>query len=190
MNRVRNPLTPILDEIAITDVPTTNANGVTQYQHDANHLAVMRRRDVLRKEFGLDNYGAVRSEAFQTKLGKQVGVDRDAHGKLYGQCAELAAYAADKVKGVAKEQGYRTYLVQIPESNHTVVLLSKNNYRAGEKVDWGREFKSDSITVDVWQGALSKNKPGAADLLVNASKKHVYTANKPLSTIQVEMKTH
>ncbi|MBE8603368.1 dermonecrotic toxin domain-containing protein [Pseudomonas cyclaminis] len=190
LNRIRNPLTPVLDEIAITDIPTTNANGVTQYQHDANHLAVMKRRDVLRKEFGLDNYGAVRSEVFQTKLARQVGTDRDANGKLYGQCAELAAYAAEKVKGVAKEQGYRTYMVQIPETNHTVVLLSKNSYRAGERVDWGREFKSDSITVDLWEGVLSKNNPGAADVLINASKKHGYTKGKPPASIQVEMKAH
>ena len=140
MDEVQQALQPHFEEIAITDVPTANENGVTQYKYDGNHQAVRRRRDELRKELGLDNYGAVRSETFQTRLARRVGAERDANGKIFGQCAEMAAYAADTIKASAKESGYRTYMVQIPGSNHTLVLLSKNVYRAGEKINWEREI--------------------------------------------------
>lgn len=187
---ISSQLEPRLDDIAITDRPTTNSNGLVQYQHDVNHKMVMQRRDQLRKELGLDNYGAVRSEVFQGKLAQRFSSEKDVNGKLFGQCAEVAAFAAETVKKKAKDAGYRTYMVQIPSSNHTVVLLSKNIYRAGEKIDWTREFKSNSITVDLWQGVLSKDSPNVSDVLTNASKKHIYTQGKPPATIQVEMKVH
>lgn len=190
MDEVQQALQPHFEEIAITDVPTANENGVTQYKYDGNHQAVRRRRDELRKELGLDNYGAVRSETFQTRLARRVGAERDANGKIFGQCAEMAAYAADTIKASAKESGYRTYMVQIPGSNHTLVLLSKNVYRAGEKINWEREFKEGSITVDLWQSVLNKTSARANKMLTHLSKNHLYTKSKPPATIQVEMKVH
>ncbi|MGY2374942.1 hypothetical protein ACW9IB_10585 [Pseudomonas sp. SDO524_S393] len=185
---VRQKLQSKINDIAITDTPTTNENGETKYIYDHNHAAVRQRREQLRKELEMDNYEAVRSEAFQTRLAQRVSTDRDANGRIFGQCAEMAAYAADMIKAPAKSAGYRTYLVQIPSSNHTIVLLSKNEYRAGARIDWAQEFASDSITVDLWQGTLSKDRLNAAKDLMDFAHKHKYTGHKPPATIQVEMR--
>ncbi len=185
----RQKLQPLLDDIAITDTPTINENGEIKYEYDDNHQAVIKRREQIRKALEMDNYAAVRSEVFQTKLAKRVGADRDSNGKIFGQCAEMAAYAADLIKNSAKQDGYRTYLAQIPGDNHTIVLLSKNTYRAGEQIDWSREFKSNSITVDLWAGTLNKNALDRANQLITLSSSNLYTHNKPPATIQVEMKS-
>lgn len=190
LGATRQQLQAQLNDIKITDIPTLNENGVVQYKHDGNHLAVIQRRDQLRKELQLDNYGAVRSETFQTRLAQRVRSERDANGKIFGQCAEMAAYAADTIKQSAKDAGYRTYMVQIPSTNHTVVLLSRNSYSAGAKIDWAKEFAADSITVDLWQGVLSKENPAVGEVISNTSKKHLYTKHKPAATVQVEMKVH
>lgn len=184
IDQIREILTPLLGEIAITDVPYVNDNQQVQYRHDDNHQRVRSRRVQTAKDLGLSLSDAVNDRSFQQSLAEKVGTERDAQGKLFGQCAEMAYLSASKLEALARSTEHNAYTFQQPDANHTLTLLSKQNYSSGEKINWNTERTLSSLVVDLWQGVLSPESPST---LVNHSHNHLYTHNQPRSFVQTQM---
>lgn len=184
IDQIRETLTPLLGEVAITDVPYVNDNQQVQYRHDDNHKRVRSRRVQTAKDLGLSLSDAVNDRSFQRSLAEKVGNERDAQNKLFGQCAEMAYLSASKLEALARSTEHNVYTFQQPDANHTLTLLSKRNYLPGEKINWKKEHPLNSLVVDLWQGVLSPESPTA---LVNHSHNHLYTHNQPRSFVQTQM---
>lgn len=183
-DRIIEFFTPLLGEIAITDVPYVNDNQQVQYKHDSNHQRVRTRRIQTAKELGLSLSDAVNDRTFQLSLAEKVGTERDEQNKLFGQCAEMAYFSSSKLEAVAQSTEHNVYTFQQPDANHTLTLLSKQSYKPGEKINWKIEHAQNSLVVDLWQGVLSPDHPTA---LINHSQNHLYTHNQPRSFVQTQI---
>ncbi|SEF08278.1 RHS repeat-associated core domain-containing protein [Pseudomonas deceptionensis] len=181
---IRTLLTPLLSEIAITDVPYVNANQQVQYKHDSNHARVRTRRIQTAKDLGMSLSDAVNDRNFQLSLAEKVSTERDERHQLFGQCAEMAYLSATKLKTLAQNTEHNVYTFQQPDANHTLTLFSKQNYKSGDKINWKTEQSQRSLIVDLWQGVLSPEHPTA---LVNSTQEHLYTHNQPRSFIQSQV---
>lgn len=184
ISEIRSDLEVYLSEIAITDKPFVNSAGMVQYRHDENHLKVIRRRVETARTLGMSLSEASANKEFQLSLGAKVAEDRDENNKIYGQCAEMAYFAASRLKDVAGKANYNVYTLQMPDVNHTILLVSKRNYSSGSNVLWKKEYKSESIIVDLWQGRLSSDVPAA---LVALAKEHMYTSRGERAIVQVKV---
>jgi len=184
VSKIRGDLQQYLSSISITDRPFVNSAGMTQYKHDENHVEVIRRRVEMAKKLGLSLSEAVVSKDFQLGLAARVAEDRDESNKMYGQCAEMAYFSAARLKGLAESSSFNVYTLQLPDVNHTIVLLSKLNYKSGNSVLWKEEYKKGSVVVDLWQGVLSPDKPA---YLVSLAKENTYTNKKDRAVVQVKM---
>lgn len=184
ISRIRGDLQQYLSSISITDRPFFNSAGMTQYKHDENHVEVIRRRVEVAKKIGLSLSEAVVSKDFQLGLAARVAEDRDKNNKMYGQCAEMAYFSAARLKGLAESSSFNVYTLQLPDVNHTIVLLSKLRYKSGSAVLWKEEYEKGSVVVDLWQGVLSPGKPAS---LVSLAKENTYTSKKDRAVVQVKM---
>lgn len=182
ISEIRAIFTPLLIEIKITDTPYLNSNGITQYRHDENHQMVRSRRLEIAKKFNLPISDAVNDREYQLSLANKVANQRDANGKIFGQCAEMAYLSASKLENLARSKSYNVFTFQQPDANHTITLLSKNNYKPGEQIRWGNEQKN-SFVVDLWQGTISPDHPFA---LVSHAHEHIYTRHSQRSFIQAK----
>ncbi|MEB0205598.1 RHS repeat domain-containing protein [Pseudomonas sp. CCC3.1] len=184
VDKIRSIFLPLLREIAITDIPYRNNNGLTQYRHDENHSKVRERRVKVARELGMSLGDAVNDREFQLSLANRVANERDDKNKLFGQCTEMAYLSASKLEEVARDKAYNVFTFQQPDANHTITLFSKNNYKPGEMINWKKEKSKGSLVVDLWQGVLS---PDSASALVNYSHDHRYTNNNPRSIVQAKI---
>ncbi len=180
---IRADLNVFLSEIKITDRPRINSSGMVQYNHDENHFDVIRRRVQTAKSLNLSLSEATASRDFQSLLAEKVLSGRDKDNNIYGQCAEMAYLAANQLGGVAGKSAYNVYTVQLPDVNHTIVLLSKRNYVSGNAVMWKKEYKEGALIVDLWQGVLTPSKP---ENLAALAKKHLYTSDNQRAFVQVK----
>lgn len=173
-------LKPMATTVTICDLPMCNENGLTQYNYDEHHQSIRQRRVNIAKKFNLTLSDAPFNQHFVFELAEEV---KKTHN-MPGQCAEMASIAAIEVVSIASTYEYFVYTVQLPNCNHTIALLSNNNYKCMDPVDWSREFKSNAIVVDLWQGALSINDTEA---LVSLAKRNNYTKLRPKAHIQCKV---
>ncbi|WP_369311131.1 hypothetical protein [Providencia rettgeri] len=179
-SEIAQKLQPIRLDVTICDRPTHNQNGLTQYNYDENHQSIRQRRVDTARKFDLTLSDAPFDNRFVFELAARV---RATHGQP-GQCAEMASLSAVEICEIAPKYGFSTYTIQLPDYNHTITLVSTNDYRSGDKVDWRNEFKLGSTVVDLWQGALE---PENLDALVSSAKKNFYTENSPRAIVQCKV---
>ena len=184
ISMVRSDLQQYLTSISITDRPFFNSAGMIQYKHDENHVEVIRRRVEVAKKIGLNLSEAVVSKEFQLSLAARVAEDRDKNNKMYGQCAEMAYFSVARLKWVSESSGFNVYTLQLPDVNHTIVLLSKLVHKSGNSILWKEEYKKGSIVVDLWQGVMS---PDNSARLVSLAKENTYTNKRDRAVVQVKM---
>lgn len=176
-NEIIDRLQPIMLGVTICDRPTLNQNGLTQYNYDENHQSILKRRVHIARQFDLTLSDAPFDHRFVFDLAMAV---KNAH-RMPGQCAEMACLSAVELRDIATKAELFVYTIQMPDYNHTITLLSANRYIKAEKVDWTKEFKSESIVVDLWQGALDTQN---LDALVSPAKINIYTKSCPRAIIQ------
>jgi insecticidal toxin complex protein TccC len=181
---IRSALSPLLEEVKITDTPRLSA-GMIQYTHDENHPRVRQRRAEFAKALNKSSYEAKLDRAYQLALAAKVSSERDRNGNLFGQCAEMAYLTALKLESQAETFAFNLYTFQITSQNHTLVLLSRNSYKSGDTIDWKKENAKHSVTVDLWQAAISGDK---TSMLADYSSQHHHTKGmKAPSIIQARI---
>lgn len=178
--KIRNEISPYISRVTICDRPSANSNGLTQYNYDENHEGIRQRRVSVARRFDLTLSYAPFDRRFVTALANEL----ERTHQMPGQCAEMASLAAVKLKDSAIESGMSVYTVQLPDCNHTIVLLSDVLYKSNDWVNWKREFNSSSIIVDLWQGALS---PGNPEALISLAAKNTYTEKSPRALVQCKI---
>lgn len=164
-------------KVTICDRPYQNQAGLCQYRYDENRSSIRARRVETARQLGVTLSDAPFTREFAMALAARV--EETEH--MPGQCAEMACVAAVSLKPVAARHHLKVYTVQLPDSNHTIVLLSGNHYRPQQWIDWNSEFKASSVVVDLWQGALSKHDPTA---LAAPARLNSYTRTEPRALVQ------
>lgn len=178
--RIRADIFPYASKVTVCDRPSTNHNGLTQYNYDENRDSIRQRRVSVARQFDLTLSDAPFDRRFVIALAKEV---ENTH-QMPGQCAEMASIAAVKLKDIAAQTGLSVYTLQLPDCNHTITLLSETSYRSSEWINWTKEFSSNSIIVDLWQGALSQNNPNA---LISSANQNTYTSTSPRALVQCKV---
>lgn len=184
VKEVTEKLGVMLRDIAVTDIPYVNRFGLGNYHYDENRTRVRQRRVEVARSFGLGLAEAVFNKNFQLALAEKVASERDKNNKIFGQCAEMAYLAASRINNVADRSSYHIYSVQLSTQDHTLVLLSKLNYRSGDNVVWTEEYKSKAIVVDLWSGVLIPTKSAA---LIALAKDNRYTKNGRRAIVQAKL---
>ncbi|EKN4037902.1 hypothetical protein NUF46_004231 [Yersinia enterocolitica] len=180
IRKIREEISPYISKVTICDRPITNNCGLTQYNYDENRESIRHRRISVAKRFGLSLSDAPFDRRFVVVLAKEV----EETPQMPGQCAEMASIAAVKLKDIAAKTGLSVYTLQLPDCNHTITLVSEASYMGGEWVNWAKEFRSNSIIVDLWQGALSPKNP---DTLISLAKRNIYTRSNPRALVQCKV---
>ncbi len=67
------------------------------------------------------------------------------------------------------------YIIQLPNANHTITLISESNYSERQPIMWENEYSQGAIIVDLWHGKLS---PKDSSQLVSFARKNTYTGTK------------
>ncbi|AZE56904.1 hypothetical protein C4K03_4766 [Pseudomonas synxantha] len=178
--KIRDEIFPYTSKVTICDRPSTNHNGLTQYNYDENRESIRQRRVSIARQFDLTLSDAPFDRRFVIALAKEV---EEIH-QMPGQCAEMASIAAVKLKDIAAQTGLFVYTLQLPDCNHTITLLSETSYKRSEWVDWAKEFNLNSIIVDLWQGALSQSNPNA---LISPANQNTYTRTQPRALVQCKV---
>ncbi|TWC46129.1 hypothetical protein FBY04_13331 [Pseudomonas sp. SJZ080] len=178
--KIQDEILPYVSKVTICDRPSTNHSGLTQYNYDDNRDGIRQRRVSVARQFDLTLSDAPFDRRFVIELAKEV----EKTHQMPGQCAEMASITAVKLKDIAAQTGLFVYTLQLPDYNHTITLLSETPYRSNEWINWAKEFNSTSIIVDLWQGALSQNKP---DALVSPANKNTYTRTSPRAIVQCKV---
>lgn len=178
--KIRNEIFPYISKVTVCDTPATNHNGLTQYAYGEEIESVRRRRVSVARLFDLTLSYAPFDRKFVIALAKEV----EGTHKMPGQCAEMASIAAVKLKDIAAQTGLYVYTLQLPDYNHTMVLLSETLYRSREWVNWVKEISQNSIVVDLWEGVLSQSNPNA---LVSPAGRNSYTKIRPRALVQCKI---
>jgi hypothetical protein len=177
MDEITEIILPYVTRVKISDRPITNANGLTQYSYDANRDAIRARRVEIAKRFDLTLSNAPFDPRFISALASEV----ENSPEMAGQCGEMAVFSAVKISSAAARQGLNVYTVQLPDTNHTLTIVSSIRYESRQPIDWKREFKARTLVVDLWQGALA---PRHRPALISAASENRYTRLRPRAIVQ------
>ncbi len=179
-DQIGDEIRSLVSQVTICDRPTVNANGLDRYEYDGNQTEIRRRRVAVARQFDLTLSDAAFDRRFVTALAEEI----EKTPGMPGQCGEMAALAGMKLRETARASSLNTYTLQLPDYNHTIVLLSKNHYSSKQRIDWNQEVRSKSLVVDLWQGALTPDKPEA---LVSESVSNRYTKDNPRAIVQCRL---
>ncbi|MFQ6249366.1 hypothetical protein ACLMPM_24490 [Yersinia enterocolitica] len=180
IKKIREKIFPYISKVTICDRPIKNHCGLIQYNYDENRGSIRHRRISVARRFGLSLSDAPFDIRFVVVLAKEV----EETPQMPGQCAEMASIAAVKLKDTVAKTGLSVYTLQLPDCNHTITLVSEESYVGGQWVNWAKEFRSNSIIVDLWQGALSPRDP---DALISLAKRNTYTRSNPRALVQCKV---
>jgi len=183
ITEIRDRLSGLLEKVKIADRPYTNSAGLCQYEFDVNNDAIRKRRCDLARSLGFTPSDAISQSKYHRHLAQRVANEFDQQGFMFGKCAEMAALAANLLTELAMAYNKHLYIFQLPDSNHTLVLMSVNQYKSNERINWKKEYASQSITVDLWQAGLDKKMANLACL----SSEHRYT-RKPRTRGYIQAK--
>ncbi|MDE1335815.1 hypothetical protein [Vibrio aestuarianus] len=184
INKLRLELSVYFPSIAITDKPILNSAGLTQYNYDNNRDAVRTRRCEVAKSYNLNLSEAPFYPQFHSALAERIQNDRDDNNKIYGQCAEMASLAASILKKCHQHFSGNIYIIQLPNANHTITLISESNYSERQPIIWENEYSQGAIIVDLWQGKLS---PKDSSQLVSFADENFYTKDKIKAIVQTKI---
>lgn len=67
----------------------------------------------------------------------------------------MASIAVIELEDIARICGKFIYILQLPDKNHIITLLSREYYKSGARIIGKNEFTKDSLIVDLWQGYLT-----------------------------------
>ncbi|MBD1555640.1 hypothetical protein HC752_01660 [Vibrio sp. S9_S30] len=167
-----NPIYSLMDTISVTNVSYTNTHGMLQYQYD-NELARKNRERRIRiaRQYNLN----LTDIPHHPDAIRQLATETEESG--FGQCGEISAVAASHVSTLASEFGFNTYLAKNSVENHTLVLLSKSEYKSNDAINWNQEYRQDSLIVDLWFATMLRRdgrtpaqmEAGAKELITLAS---------------------
>lgn len=184
INKLRLELSVYFPSIAITDRPILNSAGLTQYHYDNNRDAVRTRRCEVAKNCNLNLSEAPFYPQFHSALAERIQNDRDDNNKIYGQCAEMASLAASILKKYHQHFSGNIYIIQLPNANHTITLISESNYSERQPIMWENEYSQGAIIVDLWQGKLS---PKDSSQLVSFADENFYIKDKIKAIVQTKI---
>lgn len=183
INKLRLELSVYFPSIVIIDKPILNSAGLTQYHYDNHRDAVRTRRCEVAKNCNLNLSEAPFYPQFHSALAERIENNRDSNNKIYGQCAEMASLSANILKTRRQHFSGNIYIIQLPDKNHTIVLISESSYLPRQPIEWENEYAQRSIIVDLWQGTLSSKDPSK---LLSFADKNIYTKNKTRAIVQAK----
>lgn len=99
----------------------------------------------MEKSFNLNLSEAPFQRQFHYDLVEQIKNDKDSDNKIYGQCTEMASLLNTRRQYLSDN----IYIIQLPNANHTITLISESNYSERQPIMWENEYspKGQSLSI-------------------------------------------